>query len=195
MLFVYIIAIFWQFFWLEWLWCFLYCIVSVNTIINRRLFRYYFGTVLQFQIHKAMCLASGQYRPNDPNKLLHKCDIYRSKEAGAIIKWVNWKIWYYWMSLDYNIGEIDRCSTNKYMYNYITLCCVTEQLFVEGSCLKKYIIIFSIAYSNFNFPVKHPHYTYLPSATIVQSIVTNFRLFFLRHEMACYTTRHDIKFT
>ncbi|KAL5242758.1 hypothetical protein ACI65C_010168 [Semiaphis heraclei] len=47
---------------------------------------YYFGTVLQFQIHKAMCLASGQYRPNDPNKLLHKCDIYRSKEAGAIVK-------------------------------------------------------------------------------------------------------------
>ncbi|XP_008188413.1 angiotensin-converting enzyme-related protein [Acyrthosiphon pisum] len=33
-----------------------------------------------------MCLASGQYRPNDPNKLLHKCDIYRSKEAGAIVK-------------------------------------------------------------------------------------------------------------
>lgn len=47
---------------------------------------YYFGTILQFQIHKAMCLASGQYRPNDPNKLLHKCDIYRSKEAGAILK-------------------------------------------------------------------------------------------------------------
>lgn len=60
----------------------IFCILNNTSFV----YRYYFGTILQFQIHKAMCLASGQYRPNDPNKLLHKCDIYRSKEAGNIIK-------------------------------------------------------------------------------------------------------------
>ena len=50
-----------------------------------RSFRYYFGTILEFQIFRALCKAAGQYVENDPRKPLHKCDIYRSKEAGAIL--------------------------------------------------------------------------------------------------------------
>lgn len=51
--------------------------------------RYFVATILQFQIHKAMCRAAGQYDPDraDGEDLqLHKCDIYRSKEAGRILK-------------------------------------------------------------------------------------------------------------
>ncbi|GLV45363.1 Ance-3 [Carabus blaptoides fortunei] len=47
--------------------------------------RYFVGTVLQFQLHRAMCRLAGQYDPNDLNKPLHKCDIYRSKEAGYLL--------------------------------------------------------------------------------------------------------------
>ena len=49
-------------------------------------FRYFVATILQFQIHKAMCRAAGQYDPNNDDLQLHKCDIYRSKEAGNILK-------------------------------------------------------------------------------------------------------------
>ncbi|XP_068081855.1 angiotensin-converting enzyme [Anabrus simplex] len=47
---------------------------------------YFVGTVLQFQLHRALCQAAGQYEPGNPNKALHKCDIYRSKEAGNLLK-------------------------------------------------------------------------------------------------------------
>lgn len=47
--------------------------------------RYFIGTVLQFQLHRAMCRVAGQYDPNDANRPLHKCDIYRSKEAGFLL--------------------------------------------------------------------------------------------------------------
>lgn len=46
---------------------------------------YYFGTILEFQIYRSLCKAAGQYIENDSRKPLHKCDIYRSKEAGAIL--------------------------------------------------------------------------------------------------------------
>nr|XP_018914957.1 PREDICTED: angiotensin-converting enzyme-like isoform X1 [Bemisia tabaci]XP_018914958.1 PREDICTED: angiotensin-converting enzyme-like isoform X1 [Bemisia tabaci] len=46
---------------------------------------YFVGTVLQFQIHRALCRAANQYNPDDPSKPLHKCDIYRSKEAGYLL--------------------------------------------------------------------------------------------------------------
>lgn len=38
--------------------------------------------VIQFQMHKALCLKAGQYDPNDPAKPLYKCDIDQSTEAG-----------------------------------------------------------------------------------------------------------------
>ncbi|XP_065226305.1 angiotensin-converting enzyme-like [Planococcus citri] len=47
---------------------------------------YYFGTVLEFQIFRALCKAAGQYVENDARKPLHKCDIYRSREAGSILR-------------------------------------------------------------------------------------------------------------
>ncbi|GFG29388.1 hypothetical protein Cfor_04455 [Coptotermes formosanus] len=46
---------------------------------------YFVAHILQFQIHKALCLAAGQYEPNNASKPLHKCDIYRSKEAGQLL--------------------------------------------------------------------------------------------------------------
>lgn len=47
---------------------------------------YFFATVLQFQIHRAICKAALQYDPNDEHKPLHKCDIYRQPVAGNILK-------------------------------------------------------------------------------------------------------------
>jgi peptidyl-dipeptidase A len=45
------------------------------------------GTVLQFQLHAALCRAAGQFDPEEPYaKPLFKCDIYRSKEAGRLLK-------------------------------------------------------------------------------------------------------------
>jgi peptidyl-dipeptidase A len=45
------------------------------------------GTVLQFQLHSALCRAAGQFDPYQPTaKPLFKCDIYRSKEAGKLLK-------------------------------------------------------------------------------------------------------------
>lgn len=49
-------------------------------------FRYFVSTILQFQIYRALCRAAGQYAPGDPAHPLHKCDIYRSKEAGRILR-------------------------------------------------------------------------------------------------------------
>ncbi|GFG28485.1 hypothetical protein Cfor_07332, partial [Coptotermes formosanus] len=49
--------------------------------------RHFVGTVLQFQLHSALCKAAGQFDPQQPNtKPLFKCDIYRSKEAGKLLK-------------------------------------------------------------------------------------------------------------
>ncbi|XP_050507218.1 angiotensin-converting enzyme-like [Diabrotica virgifera virgifera] len=47
--------------------------------------RYFVSTILQFQIYRSLCIAAGQYSPNDPARPLHECDIYRSKEAGRIL--------------------------------------------------------------------------------------------------------------
>ncbi|CAH0553232.1 unnamed protein product [Brassicogethes aeneus] len=48
--------------------------------------RYFVSTVLQFQIYRSMCRASGQYLPGDSIRPLHKCDVYNHKEAGNILK-------------------------------------------------------------------------------------------------------------
>ncbi|GJQ72779.1 Ance-3 [Trypoxylus dichotomus] len=48
--------------------------------------RYFVSTLLQFQIYRTLCRAAGQYDPQDLSRPLHKCDIYRSKEAGDILR-------------------------------------------------------------------------------------------------------------
>lgn len=45
--------------------------------------RYFVSFVVQFQFYKAMCIAAGEYDPNDPAKPLYQCDFNNNKEAGA----------------------------------------------------------------------------------------------------------------
>ena len=45
--------------------------------------RYFVSHVIQFQFYRSLCIEAGQYDPEDPSSVLHNCDIYRSKEAGA----------------------------------------------------------------------------------------------------------------
>ncbi|CAH2071893.1 unnamed protein product, partial [Iphiclides podalirius] len=52
---------------------------------NFKLKRYFVSTILQFQIHRALCTRTGQFIPGDPSRPLHKCDIYRNPEAGRIL--------------------------------------------------------------------------------------------------------------
>ncbi|XP_065156187.1 angiotensin-converting enzyme-like [Atheta coriaria] len=47
--------------------------------------RYFVSTILQFQIYRSLCQAAGQYDPADLSRPLHKCDIYRSRDAGRIL--------------------------------------------------------------------------------------------------------------
>ncbi|XP_070846561.1 angiotensin-converting enzyme [Chaetodon trifascialis] len=47
---------------------------------NTPYIRYFVSFILQFQLHEKLCNASGHIGP------LHTCDIYNSKEAGAILK-------------------------------------------------------------------------------------------------------------
>lgn len=47
---------------------------------------YFIAHILQFQMHRGVCIAAGQYDPNDPAKPLHKCDIDGSKAAGLKIR-------------------------------------------------------------------------------------------------------------
>ena len=64
--------------------------IIINFIINNMfsyfVCRYYVSSILQFQIHRALCKATQQYDTGDQNKPLHKCDIYRQPEAGNILK-------------------------------------------------------------------------------------------------------------
>ncbi|CAG2059052.1 unnamed protein product [Timema podura] len=47
---------------------------------------YFVGTILQFQLHSSLCRVAGQYNPSDPySRPLHKCDLYKSKEAGNLL--------------------------------------------------------------------------------------------------------------
>lgn len=47
---------------------------------------YFVAHILEFQLHRAVCIAAGQYDKNDSTKPLHKCDIDGSKEAGKLIE-------------------------------------------------------------------------------------------------------------
>lgn len=48
--------------------------------------RYFISHILQFQMHRAVCIEAGQYDPNDASKPLHKCDIDKSLAAGKKIR-------------------------------------------------------------------------------------------------------------
>jgi len=47
---------------------------------------YFVAYMLQFQMHKALCLAAGEYVPGDPSKPLYQCDIDGNLEAGAALR-------------------------------------------------------------------------------------------------------------
>lgn len=47
--------------------------------------RYFVSYIIQFQFHKALCEAAGQYNSSEPDqKPLHRCDIYGSHAAGKL---------------------------------------------------------------------------------------------------------------
>ncbi|XP_067013279.2 angiotensin-converting enzyme [Anabrus simplex] len=47
---------------------------------------YFLAHILQFQLHKALCIAAEEYDPANPNrKPLHTCDIYNSTKAGSLL--------------------------------------------------------------------------------------------------------------
>uniref|UniRef100_A0A2S2QF02 Angiotensin-converting enzyme n=1 Tax=Sipha flava TaxID=143950 RepID=A0A2S2QF02_9HEMI len=50
-----------------------------HVIADTSYIKYFISIILQFQIHDALCKASGHVGP------LHTCDIYRSREAGRIL--------------------------------------------------------------------------------------------------------------
>ncbi|XP_077996680.1 angiotensin-converting enzyme-like [Glandiceps talaboti] len=47
--------------------------------------RYFISHILQFQFHESVCIAAGQFDPDDANSKLHQCDIYESEEAGKLL--------------------------------------------------------------------------------------------------------------
>lgn len=47
---------------------------------------YFIAHILEFQILRSLCLAAGEYQPNNPEKPLHKCDIQGSLIAGNQLK-------------------------------------------------------------------------------------------------------------
>ncbi|CAK9795063.1 Angiotensin-converting enzyme-like protein Ace3 [Anthophora plagiata] len=47
--------------------------------------RNFVAGVLQFQLYRALCQAAGQRSVDDPRRPLHRCDYYRSPEAGRIL--------------------------------------------------------------------------------------------------------------
>lgn len=49
-------------------------------------FRYFVAHILQFQFLKSLCIAAGEYDPQNPSIPLHKCDFYESIEAGDRLK-------------------------------------------------------------------------------------------------------------
>ncbi|CAG0894908.1 unnamed protein product [Darwinula stevensoni] len=49
--------------------------------------RYFVSNIIQFQFHRALCTAAGEYDPKNPGENpIHQCDIYQSKEAGNLLK-------------------------------------------------------------------------------------------------------------
>ncbi|XP_047483336.1 angiotensin-converting enzyme-like [Penaeus chinensis] len=48
--------------------------------------RNFVSFVMQFQLHKSLCMKAGEYVPGDPTKPLHKCDINSSTRAGNAMR-------------------------------------------------------------------------------------------------------------
>jgi len=53
---------------------------------NTPYIRYFVSFIIQFQIHKALCIAADEYDPEDPEKPLYNCDIADNAAAGDIMK-------------------------------------------------------------------------------------------------------------
>ncbi|XP_059487086.1 angiotensin-converting enzyme-like [Neocloeon triangulifer] len=54
---------------------------------NSQYISYFIAHILQFQLHRALCIEAGQYDPANPDvKPLHTCDIYRSTAAGTRLR-------------------------------------------------------------------------------------------------------------
>lgn len=47
---------------------------------------YFLAHILEFQLHRSLCIKAGQYDPNNPELPLHNCDIDGSKEVGALLR-------------------------------------------------------------------------------------------------------------
>jgi len=47
---------------------------------------YYTAAMYQFQFYEAACKIAGEYVPDDPDKPLHRCNFYQSKEVGDMLK-------------------------------------------------------------------------------------------------------------
>ncbi|KAL3278129.1 hypothetical protein HHI36_013474 [Cryptolaemus montrouzieri] len=43
---------------------------------------YFIAHIAQFQFYKSLCIAAGEYNPEDKSQELHKCDFYKSTAAG-----------------------------------------------------------------------------------------------------------------
>jgi peptidyl-dipeptidase A len=59
---------------------------------NTPYIRYFVSFIIQFQIHKELCIAAGQYNETnpDPGNPLYNCDIDGSVEAGDIMRYANY---------------------------------------------------------------------------------------------------------
>lgn len=59
---------------------------------NTPYIRYFVSFIIQFQIHKALCIAANEYDPEDLEKPLYNCDIGGNPTAGNIMKLVGQKL-------------------------------------------------------------------------------------------------------
>lgn len=86
-----------------------------------------------------MCRASNQYDPNDINKPLHKCDIYRQPVAGNILKWVRHSFrrrawaWLLLFIIRMIVETSEILITNCYIYVYGISCIVGRQIMEKGA--------------------------------------------------------------
>lgn len=49
---------------------------------------YFVSHILQFQFYRSLCIAAKQYDPVTKSPPLHKCDFYKSEEAGKLLTYV-----------------------------------------------------------------------------------------------------------
>lgn len=61
-------------------------LIKLNFSADSQYIAYFIAHILEFQLHRAVCIEAGQYVKDDPLKPLHKCDIDGSKAAGKLIE-------------------------------------------------------------------------------------------------------------